>query len=151
MVPRRWVMTINWVFSATPRIYRAKRATLASSKAASISSMTTKGVGRTFKMAKYRAMATKAFSPPDSRVMIFKALPGGCTLISIPQLRMSSGSSSSRVALPPPKSSRKVSPKAWLMVWNSRWKMAFISAVIAVMMSSSSFLACSTSSRWSVR
>ena len=51
---------------------REFRTTLLSSKAASISSMTTKGVGRTFKIAKYRAMATKAFSPPDSRVMIFR-------------------------------------------------------------------------------
>ena len=52
MVPRRWVMTMNWVLSAMERMYRAKRTTLASSRAASISSMTQNGVGRTFKMAK---------------------------------------------------------------------------------------------------
>ena len=32
--------------------------------------------------------------------MIFRLFPGGCTLISMPQLRISSGSSSSKVALP---------------------------------------------------
>ena len=113
--------------------------------------MTTKGVGRTFKMEKYRVMATKAFSPPDSRVMVFSAFPGGWTLISMPQLRMSSGSSSSSVALPPPNSSWKVWPKDSLMLWNSRLKMVFISPVICPMTSSNSLLAFSTSSRWSVR
>ena len=96
-------------------------------------------------------MATKAFSPPDSSVMVFNAFPGGWTLISIPQLRMSSGSSSSSAALPPPNSSWKVCPKDSLMLWNSRLKMAFISPVICPMTSSSSLLAFSTSSRWSVR
>ena len=67
------------------------------------------GVGCTFKMAKYRAMATNAFSPPDSSVMVLSCLPGGCTLISMPQLRMSFSSSSSSWALPPPNSSRNVS------------------------------------------
>ena len=83
--------------------------------------------------------------------MIFSALPGGCTLISMPQLRMSSSSSSSRVALPPPKSSRKVSPKDRLMISNCWAKMAFIWLVISAMMPSSSRLAFCTSSRWSVR
>ena len=35
------------------------------------------GVGRTFRMAKYSAMATKAFSPPESRVMVLTCFPGG--------------------------------------------------------------------------
>ena len=48
-----------------------------SSSAASISSITQKGVGWIFKIEKYRAMATNAFSPPDSRVMTFSAFPGG--------------------------------------------------------------------------
>ena len=72
-----------------------KRQTLDSSSAASISSMTQNGVGCTFRMAKYRAMATKAFSPPDSSVMVFSCFPGGCTRISMPQLRISFSSSSS--------------------------------------------------------
>ena len=42
----------------------AKRARLASSKVASISSKIQKGVGRTFKKAKSSAMAVSAFSPP---------------------------------------------------------------------------------------
>ena len=82
--------------------------------------MTTKGVGRTFKMAKYRAMATKAFSPPDSSVMVFSAFPGGWTLMSMPQPSTSLGSSSSNRALPPPNSSANVWPKASLMRANSR-------------------------------
>ncbi len=54
-----------------------------------------------------------------------RALPGGCTRISMPQLRMSSGSSSSRVALPPPNSSVKVCWNASLMTENCRAKMVF--------------------------
>ena len=93
-------------------------------------------------------MATKAFSPPDSRESTFRALPGGWTRISMPQLRMSSGSSSSRVALPPPKSSWKVCWKASLMMRTCLGlKMFFISAVMPEMISSSSFLERVTSSR----
>ena len=132
-------------------MYLAYRTTLASSRAASISSMTQKGVGWTFKMEKYRAMATKAFSPPLKRVMVFSAFPGGWTLISIPQERMSLGSSSSNVALPPPKSSRKVAWKASLMRANCWAKISVISLVMPSMTPVSSALAFSTSSRWSVR
>ena len=96
-------------------------------------------------------MATKAFSPPERRERTFRALPGGWTLISMPQPRMSSGSSSSRVAMPPPKSSVKVSPKAVLMTPNCWEKMDFISPVISAMTFSSSSLDRRTSSRWSVR
>ena len=42
--------------------------------------MTQKGVGRTFRMAKYRAMATKAFSPPDSRDEGLQGLARGLDL-----------------------------------------------------------------------
>ena len=96
-------------------------------------------------------MATKAFSPPERRESTLRAFPGGCTRISMPQLRMSSGSSSSRVALPPPNSSVKVCWNASLMTENCRAKMVFISSVMSAMMPSSSFLDLSTSSRWSVR
>ena len=51
-------MTMNCVLSEIDRIYRATRTTFASSKAASTSSITKNGVGCTFKIAKYRAMAT---------------------------------------------------------------------------------------------
>ena len=67
----------------------AKRMTFASSSAASISSMTQNGVGRTLMMAKYSAMATKAVSPPESSESVVSALPGGWTLISMSQLSTS--------------------------------------------------------------
>ena len=35
------------------------------------------GVGRTCRMAKYKAVATKAFSPPERSVMVFSCFPGG--------------------------------------------------------------------------
>ena len=59
------------------RMYSAYRVTFASSSAASISSMTQNGVGRTFKIAKYSAIATKAISPPESKLIFDSALPGG--------------------------------------------------------------------------
>ena len=69
------------------------------------------GVGRTFKMEKYNAVATKAFSPPESNVMVLTCFPGGCTRISMPQVRGFSGSSSTNAPLPPPNISSKVCPK----------------------------------------
>ena len=127
------------------------RTTLASSSAASISSITQNGVGCTFRMAKYSAMATNAFSPPDSSVMVFSCLPGGCTLISMPQLRISLSSSSSSRALPPPNSSKNVSWKLSFSSWNCSAKMLVICWVIWSIMPSSSSLACSTSLRCSDR
>ncbi len=144
-------MTMNWVRSVSVRIYRAQRVTFTSSNAASISSMTQKGVGCTFKMEKYKAMATKAFSPPERREMVFRVFPGGWALISMPQARISFSSSSSRWACPPPNNSTKV---VWKLSFSSRncsAKMRVISPVIPEMMPSRSFLACSTSSRWPVR
>ena len=79
MVSRRWVMSRNWVCPATFPRYRMNRAPLASSRAASISSMTQKGVGWTLRMAKYRAMATRDRSPPERRLMDRRVLPGGWT------------------------------------------------------------------------
>ena len=109
------------------------------------------GVGCTFRMAKYSAMATNAFSPPDSSVMVFSCLPGGCTLISMPQLRISLSSSSSSRALPPPNSSKNVSWKLSFSSWNCSAKMLVICWVIWSIMPSSSSLACSTSLRCSDR
>src|SRR5699024_860810 len=70
MVPRRCVMTMNCVESVSRRMYCANRATLTSSSAASISSSTQNGVGRSLSIAKYSAIATNAFSPPESRVSV---------------------------------------------------------------------------------
>ena len=53
-------------------------------------------MGRTLMMAKYRAMATKAFSPPDSSEMARMDFPGSSTLISMPQFSRSLSSSSLR-------------------------------------------------------
>ena len=39
-----------------------------------------------------------AFSPPERRDSVFSVFPGGWTLISMPQFKISSRSSSSRVA-----------------------------------------------------
>ena len=50
--------------------------TLASSRAASISSMTQKGVGRTFKMAKVQGNGHKGLLAAGEQEMIFSALPG---------------------------------------------------------------------------
>ena len=83
--------------------------------------------------------------------MIFRLLPGGWTLISMPQFRMSSGSSSSRVAFPPPKSSVKVPWKASLILINWSAKIRSISPVTSAMTFSSSVLDWRTSSRWPVK
>ncbi|CAN3999133.1 PadR family transcriptional regulator, partial [Dysosmobacter welbionis] len=107
-------------------------------RAASISSITQKGVGWTFRMEKYSAMATKAFSPPDSREMVLRVFPGGWALISMPQPRMSSSSSSSNLAVPPPKSSWKVVWKLSDSSLNCSAKILVISSVISPMMFCSS-------------
>ena len=113
--------------------------------------MTQKGVGCTFKMEKYRAMATKAFSPPESSEMVFSVFPGGWALISMPQFKMSASSSSSSWACPPPNISRNVAWKLSFKSWNCSAKIRVISPVMPPMMVSSSPLAFSTSSLWSVR
>ena len=118
-----------------------------SSRAASISSMTQNGVGCTFKMEKSNAMATKAFSPPESREMVLRVFPGGWALISMPQRRMSLSSSSSSVAWPPPKSSVNVVWKLSERSLNCWAKIAVIWSVMSLMMPASSSLAFSTSPR----
>ena len=69
------------------------------------------GVGRTFKIAKYSAMATNAFSPPESKVMVFTCFPGGCTLISMPHVSGFSSSSNTSSPLPPSNISANTCPK----------------------------------------
>ena len=90
-------------------------------------------------------MATKAFSPPERRESTLRALPGGCTRISMPQLRMSSGSSSSRVALPPPNSSVNTRLKFSLMARKLSVKISRIWAESFAIMRLSSLRLSSTS------
>ena len=109
------------------------------------------GGGPDLQNGEIQAMATNAFSPPESRVMIFSALPGGLhfdldaaveDVLRVLQLQR---------GLAAPEELCKVCPNAWSMVWNSRAKMVFISPVMSAMISSSSPLARWTSSLWSVR
>ena len=92
MVGLRWVMTMNCVSLENFCKYFAKRSTLASSSAASISSRIQKGMGRDFKMAKRMAIAVKARSPPESREIFVSFLPGGQATISMPAFKGSSQS-----------------------------------------------------------
>ena len=113
--------------------------------------MTQKGVGRTLIIAKYSAIATKAVSPPESSESVVSAFPGGWTLMSMSQVSTSSPGSSVSSALPPPKSSVKVSRKLSFIAVNSRVNILLISPVISEIIPSSSFFAFSTSSRWEAR
>jgi hypothetical protein len=61
-------------------------------------------------MANTSAMAVSAFSPPDSRWMVWFFLPGGCASTCTPASRISSPVMTSR-ALPPPNSSGNMRPK----------------------------------------
>ena len=90
--------------------------------------ITQNGVGLTFNMAKYRAIATKAISPPDISEIVESVFPGGWHLISMPLSRILSGSSSTREAFPPPKSSLKVWRKASLIRVNCSAKTFCISS-----------------------
>src|SRR3989304_4409885 len=105
-------MTMNCVPAASPRGARAKRVTLASSSAASTSSRTQKGTGRTSRIAKRSATAVKARSPPESIARAWRFLPGGRAMISTPVCVSASGSVSSRLASPPSKSCAKRRAKA---------------------------------------
>ena len=79
---------------------------LASSKAASTSSNTQNGLGRLRKMANNRATQVMVFSPPLNNEMLRGSLPGGRATISMPLSRMSTFSSSTMSACPPPNKSR---------------------------------------------
>ena len=59
------------------------------------------GEGFVKKIAKTRARAVKACSPPDKRVIDCNLFPGGETNISRPASRGSSESTSSSLAVPP--------------------------------------------------
>jgi hypothetical protein len=79
-----WVMTMNCASSESSRKTPVNRPMFSSSSGASISSRMQNGVGLIKKLAKSRAIAVKVFSPPESMVIPFKRLPGGCTTISTP-------------------------------------------------------------------
>ncbi len=112
IVPRLWVMTMNWVASARLRSASEKRPTFASSSAASTSSRTQNGTGRTSSIANSRATAVSARSPPDSIDRDCAFLPGGRATISTPVAARSVGSVRSSRAKPPPKSCLKRTSKA---------------------------------------
>ena len=114
MVPRLWVMTINCVLFVSLCKYFAKRPTLESSSAASISSNRQNGEGFKFWIAKSSEIAVSDFSPPDICIMFCNFFPGGCAMIRMPHSKISSSSTSSSVPFPPPKSSLNT-------LSNSRW------------------------------
>ena len=88
------------------------RPTLASSSAASTSSSTQNGAGRTSSIANSRATAVSARSPPESIASACGFLPGGRAVISIPVVDRSFGSVSESRANPPPNSCWKRASKA---------------------------------------
>ena len=118
IVPRLWVMTMNWVWWARLRSASANRPMFASSSAASTSSRTQNGTGRTSSIANSSATAVSARSPPDSIASACAFLPGGRATISIPVAPRSDGSVSDSRAKPPPKSCSKRVAKAASSAWN---------------------------------
>ena len=98
IVPRLWVMTMNWVWWARLRSASANRPMFASSSAASTSSSTQNGTGRTSSIANSSATAVSARSPPDSIASACGFLPGGRATISTPVEPRSAGSVSDSCA-----------------------------------------------------
>ena len=103
------------------------------------------------KMAKMSDTAVSAFSPPDSRFMFWRRLPGGCAMMSTPVSSRFSGSVSSSRARPPRKSCGK-------MRWNSASTTLKVSSKssrdilsIFLMADSRSPMAFSRSAFWSAR
>ncbi len=102
----------------------------------------------TFIMAKYRAIATRAFSPPESASRCVTILPGGRTEISMPEFRTSPGSVSESFAVPPPNRSRNVSTKFRLISSKrvvNRSRICFVRLSISFLSPSRD---CSTSAIW---
>jgi len=69
------------------------------------------------KSPKRRAVATRAFSPPERRSIFWSFFPGGCAMISIPVVEGSSSSKRIRLACPPLKSLVKTSLNFSLTKW----------------------------------
>ena len=59
------------------------------------------GTGRDFSIAKSKLIAVKVFSPPESKLILFKVFPGGHASISIPVSRTLLESVSLSSAVPP--------------------------------------------------
>src|SRR5204863_367608 len=77
IVPRLWVITMHWVRDDSSRRASVKRPMFASSSAASTSSSTQNGTGRTSSIANSSATAVSARSPPESIARACGFLPGG--------------------------------------------------------------------------
>ena len=93
-------ISMNWVpLKLFTRF--ANLTTFMSSRGASISSMTQKGLAFIRKSANKSDIAVIAFSPPESSDMFCSFFPGGLAMISIPDSRMLSLSVSTRSASPP--------------------------------------------------
>ena len=88
------------------------RPTFASSSAASTSSSTQNGAGRTSSIANRSATAVSARSPPESIDSAWGFLPGGRAVISMPVADRSVGSVRTSFAKPPPNSCWKRASKA---------------------------------------
>ena len=118
-----------------------KRSMLASSNAASTSSSTQNGLGRLRNIASSRATQVSVFSPPLSSEMLRGSLPGGRATISMPLSRMSTPSSSTMSAWPPPNRSRNSVWKCSLTVSSVSANSRRLSALILSMIFSSEVLA----------
>ena len=111
-------MTINCVSFVSLCRYSAYLSTFESSSAASISSSRQNGDGFKLCIANSNAIAVSAFSPPESCIIFWSFFPGGCAIIFIPAVRISSSSISSSVPRPPPNSSLNTLSKRLLISAN---------------------------------
>eukprot|EP01136_Pigoraptor_vietnamica_P019626 Opistho-1_new@67441 len=91
-------------------------------------------------MANTSAIAVSAFSPPESRWMVWFFLPGGCAITCTPASRISSPVITRR-ALPPPNSSGNILPKWVLTVSKVLPSRSRVSLSIFLIASSSVFMA----------
>ena len=107
----------------------AKRSVFESSKGASTSSSKQNGAGLSWKIAKTKAIAVSAFSPPESKLILWFFLPGGCAITCTPESKISSPVITKR-ALPPPNNSGNIFPKCKLTLLKVSSSKARVSASI---------------------
>src|SRR3990167_5327239 len=110
MVILLWLMNRNWVCADILFTSSQKRSVFASSSGASTSSSRQKGAGLSWNSANTSAIATRAFSPPESRWMEVLRFPGGWAVTCTPATRISSPVMIS-FASPPPNSTVNSAPK----------------------------------------
>ena len=98
------MITINFVsvIFVNSSINEQNLVTFASSSGASTSSRIQIGAGLIKNTANIKAIAVKACSPPDSKVIDCNFFPGGLTKSSKPASKGSSDSINSSLAFPPP-------------------------------------------------